>query len=260
MCKAKVVRKYQSYKIKITYNNGDIEDINFKGANSSSYKEMLEVYKGIKEEHKDDSCIIDFLGENEEKEVGVLFTKEFNLKVSSEELDTKAIDIGEEVVRLLKLLMDKKEYHTPIVSSEEKGEDFLLHKLQHIVKYNIETTSEERDKILYDIGNTRIKREFHKTERNDTERYFAWLDIKDILYKINKANRTIRNGEDFDFSEEKLRQYNIMIKQEYKSEKERIHLTSQWKPKYDKIVINESEKTITAFNYGYTSAKNKKEA
>ena len=259
MCKGKVVRKYQSYKIKITYNNGDIEDIKFKGANSSSYKEMLEVYKGIKEEHKNDSCIIDFLGENEEKEVGVLFTKEFNLKASSEDLDTKAIDIGEEVERLLSLLVEKKEYHSPIVSAEDKKLDLLLHKLQHIVKYNVVTSSEERDKMFYDIGNVRIKREFYKKEKSDSDIYFMFCSIKEMLNNIKKVNNIIKNGGEFDFSEEKLKQYNIITSKVYRSEKERIALMSQWKPKYDKVVINESEKTITAFNYGYTSNKNKKE-
>lgn len=261
MCKIKTVRKYQNYKIKITYNNGDIEDINFKSADSSSYKEMLEVYKGIKEDHKNDSCIIDFLGENNEKEVGVLFTKELNIKQPSDELDTDAIDIGERIEKLLLLLIDKKEYHSPIATVEGKNQDLLLHKIQHIVKNNITISLEEQSKMLNDLGNIRIKRELHKTQSSHSNIYFQSLDIKDILSKIRRVNYIIKGGnrsEDFDFSEEKLEQYNIITSQQYRTEKERIHLMSHWKPKYDRVVVNEAEKTITAFNYGYTSNKNKK--
>ena len=260
MCKINTSRKYQNYKIKITYNNGDIEDINFKDVNSSSYKEMLEVYKGIKEEHKEDSCIIDFLGENEEKEVGVLFTKEINIKTSSEKLDTKAIEIGKELERLLSLLVEKKGYHNPIVQAEQKKQDLLLHKIQYIIQENIPIELEAKANMFNEIGNIRIDREFHKTENSHLDCYFSKFNVSDLLNKIKNINSNINKGNTgVDFSEENLNQYNIMKEKHYNTEKERIALMSQWKPKYVKVVVDEAKKLITAFNYGYTNNGNKKE-
>ncbi len=75
MCK-EYKRKYESYSIKITYLNGDTEDINYKGINTSSYKDMLKLYKDVKEEYKNESVTINFVGKTENGELRILFQKE----------------------------------------------------------------------------------------------------------------------------------------------------------------------------------------
>jgi hypothetical protein len=73
-------KKYQKYKINVQYLNGDIEDINMAGINTSSYSKMLEVYHRIKNTYADKVKIINFIGIDQEGNMHIKFTKEIKHK------------------------------------------------------------------------------------------------------------------------------------------------------------------------------------
>lgn len=82
-----MAKKFNQYLIQITHSNGQTEDIEYTNYDKTSYKEMLNVYKTIKEEYSNVNCVIDFLGVNEKERV-VIF-KKYN---EVEELSVEIVD------------------------------------------------------------------------------------------------------------------------------------------------------------------------
>ena len=54
-------KKYEEYLIKVTYENGDVENIKYKGVNTSDWKQMMSIYRDVKEEYNNIDCQIDFM-------------------------------------------------------------------------------------------------------------------------------------------------------------------------------------------------------
>jgi hypothetical protein len=248
-----MAKKYSSYNVKITYTNGDTEDITLKGINTSDYKEMIKVYNDVKEDHKNDSCIIDFVGVNDSGELGILFTKEINTKITDEDkLKMKVEDIVPQISILLETLKLKREYHNKSQSVDDKKQDIKLH--------DLDITNEDEDilAIAKEIQDIRKQRR----EDKDEILFLSFINnIDSMLNKFKEVNNRIvavKGGEKF--SSDTVEKYNIIKEVTYRSDKERISLMSQLKPKYDKFVIDELNKKITFYNKGYTNKKNRKKA
>jgi hypothetical protein len=70
--------KYRRYKIIVNYLNGnkeEIEYINNKPVDTSSYKEMMKVYKEVKEQYISMCTSIDFIGITEDEQLNIMYSK-----------------------------------------------------------------------------------------------------------------------------------------------------------------------------------------
>lgn len=252
------IRKYVSYTIKITYDNGDIEDVNYKeyynNCDEKSYNNMMDVYKKVRKQYEKESCIIDFLGVSEKGKLGIVFTKEINIKTNKEKLETKSEDIINKLEELLILVNDKEKYHNTNLGAVQKEQDFTLHKIQI---YNGGLNG--KVKLFDDLQKARIRRLNHKNELLNISKLKKQINVKELMDKIQVIKgelRAIQSGECL--TEDNIDNYNIMKEVVYKSDRERVRFMSKYKKKYDKAVVNELEKKITFYNYGYTKKKNKK--
>jgi hypothetical protein len=247
-----MAKKYSSYNVKITYTNGDTEDITLKGINTSDYKEMIKVYNDVKEDHKNDSCIIDFVGVNDSGELGILFTKEINTKTTDvDKIKMKTKDIVSNIEDLLKILKLKKEYHRKSQGLCDKEEDKLLHDIQFYKGDDL-----GKIKLFDKIQELRLERMDEKNELRFLSLFPSLDDTLKGIYEMTKKIDKIESG--VGYSEETIKDYDIIREVTYKNDKERISLMSQLKPKYEKTVVDEANKKITFYNHGYTRKKNKK--
>lgn len=118
MCK-----KYQKYRISVTYENllEELIEYNYinKSINNYNYKDMLKVYKDFKETCAKDVIQIDFMGVSSVGEIGIIFTKDCKVKPkhtvaeSTDSLITEAKEI-------IKVISDKQKYHSSMVAIFDK--------------------------------------------------------------------------------------------------------------------------------------------
>ena len=82
MCKE---RKYASYKVVVTRNNGEREEISFEGVTGSDFKAMREAYSDYKEKVTPDSNIIniEFCGVSKDGKMNVMWNKPYENKEES---------------------------------------------------------------------------------------------------------------------------------------------------------------------------------
>jgi hypothetical protein len=251
------MRKYSNYSIKVTYNNGDTEDITLKGINTSNYKEMLKVYNDVKEDHKNDSCIIDFVGVSDSGELGILFTKEIKVETNNtEKMKMTTEDILEEMNELLKVLQLKRKYYLNGLGERDKIKNDIEHEIEAYEGNN--------------LGKIELFDRLQNAERDRREvkkelRFIKYVESKEFHKQIKEIKINIDNFKKSSikakskFVEGTIKEeYNIIKEVTYKNDRERINLMKQLKPKYDKAVVDEINKKITFYNNGYTCDKNKK--
>lgn len=125
-------RKYDAYKIKITYHNGDTEEVEYNShVDTSNYKEMLEVYRHTKEEyinHKE-VAIIDFVGISEQGTIGILFTKEISNYIEPEIIDYMGRDVRDninEINFLLSVIPKQKQHFEELLGETIKKRDDIF--------------------------------------------------------------------------------------------------------------------------------------
>lgn len=253
-------RKYQSYEIKVVYQNGDLENIsilNETEVDKTSYKEMMRVYLEIKDTYKDKNCNIEFLGSSENGTLdAVLFIKENKEKKTDTIKNNNPIDKAlKDLDIAINNIKQRKIFVTDMLSVLEKKQDFLLHKIETLDDEGIKIQSETITRLIRDLRHDR--RDF-KNEK----RIFEEIDEKGISGNLNSALHLI-DGMHIDkivkmseiIAEQAKETYsepveeNKLIKEiRYKNQRERINLVSQLKPKYDKVVVDELNWTITCFN------------
>lgn len=257
-----VKRKYTSYKVTITKTNGFTEDINMKGINNTSYKDMLEVYTSIKEKYANRSCIIEFVGVNEkDEEMKVIFSKSINIENNEDKIEIKAKDMAKEINTLInntkQLIKDNRKQNSKLLGGTNKKLDMNLHIMQSNKVNNVSETNEAKLNRYDEISSLRVDRMNYKNEISDLDRLKYLIEgieefQNELKIFINSKNKKI------DFSDEALEEYYIIKETTYKNDKQRIKLTSEWKSKYKKVVVDESKKKIIAYNKGYDSKENKK--
>lgn len=256
-------RKYENYKIKITYLNGDTEELNYKGINTNSYKEMLKLYKDVKEQHKEESVVIDFLGITNTGELGILFTKEVKGKdyLDKQELEMTEEEILKDIQRKMKLLKEKSILTDKLINIENKKQDCILHTIQNIPK---NSSDELKIKMFNELQEIRINRCNLKTKqmkleslnKNIKDNYLI-DNIDKIIANYNKLSlklSNIKQSYKFDKIEKVEEKFNVIKEIKYRNFKERANLMKQLTPKYDKVYDDYIKMTITCYNKGYKTA------
>lgn len=258
MCK-EYKRKYQEYSIKITYLNGDTEDINYKGINTSSYKDMLNLYRDVKEKYQDESVTIDFIGATDKGELGILFqkkivTEDTALKEYAEKVtNIKVEDILQDIVYNIKLLNDKFEDSKKYQGVLDKKINNKMHDIQNVGK---NVASSFKIKIYDDISDLENERRFIKNNFQNILSLKQKLQAKGLsLEKIQNIFQSrlsyIENGEKIKYeilTDKKAEELKIMKKVKYKDFKERMNLTKQLEKEYSRIYHNDATMELICYN------------
>jgi len=258
-------RKYQEYLITITYLNGDRETVSYKGINTSSYKDMLNLYKDVKEEYKKESVTIDFIGKTDKGELGILFqkkivTEDAELKEYAEKVvNTEIEDIIKDIYNSFKLLNDKRKYSNEQINICNKKQDILLHKIEH---FNNELGNEIKISIFDNIQAIRIQRRKLKEDlenltnfngmlchyKNKVNKRLTTEQTEKILMTALESIQKIDNKEYTFLTDEKVEELKIMKEVRYKKQTERVKLMQQLKKEFDKIYCDESQMKIVCYN------------
>lgn len=256
-------RKYEEYKIKITYLNGDTEELNYKGINTSNYKEMLKLYKDIKEQYKEESVVIDFLGITNTGELGILFTKEIKGKdyLDKQELEMTEEEILKDIQRKMTLLYKRKDETINKLNAVNKKQDILLHQIESLPS---KTNNNIKIKMLNELQEIRKNRRYLKNKKNDLTSLNIIIDNFKILSNINtltkyildKKQKSVLQEQQFNFDKiEKVeKRFNVIKEIKYRNFRERVNLIKQLTPKYDKVYYDDSKMTVTCYNKGYKTA------
>ena len=241
--------KYNQYKIQVVFLDGARETINFKGANTSSYKEMLQVYKTVKKDYQETTKTISFIGVSTDGEIGILFTKE-NQHNELKSIDKDTYDIALEIQSLLKTLQEKKSHHINMGQIMDKKQSDLLHK--------VETFKNKKFKDIYKRDNEKIKLFDELAECRDARRWHK--DQKAYIYSLTKKMDLDKQLKAFELTKKKGASEYEYIEEEsstkakivqeirYKDNMDRDYKVRVNKNKYDVVKIDERLKKIICYN------------
>lgn len=264
MCK-EYKRKYQEYSIKITYLNGDTEDINYKGINTSSYKDMLKLYKDVKEEYKNESVTINFVGQTENGELGILFQKKIinkdaKLKEEAEKVkNTSVQEILNQIIDNFNVLKEKRRIAIKNRDSYTKETDIRLHIIEDKLRSNEYVSPEEKIAMYDRIAKERVIRRQAKNDKYKIDNLYNSfkqigakenLCVNDII-EILETNINIIDKIDskkYNLTESKAEELKIMKKVTYRNFKDRISKTKQLEKEYDKVYYDNSKMEIICYN------------
>jgi predicted FMN-binding regulatory protein PaiB len=243
-------KKYQKYKISVQYLNGDIEDVNMSGINTSSFSKMLEVYHRIKNTYADKVKIINFIGIDQEGNLHIKFTKKIKQQ-GREELKQDVNYIANDISKKIQLLKDKWFYHSDLINGLTKKEDVKLHELEGIKKIKF-ISEEERNiirlKIAIELEDIRNERRWHKDQLSIINK----LQEKKIGDKeINFTH--LSNIFKITINKPQMKPLNMKIAEElkiYKEEpiKDKIKQIEKLKRNFDKIIIDEADNRLICYN------------
>lgn len=256
------IRKYENYKIIVTYDNGDKEEINYKGINTSSYKDMLNLYNEVKEKYSDRCVVIDFVGVGENGNLSVFWTKKIDNKIEEESIESKtSIELIESMKSILETLRKKETNMRDKLGVVNKEQDIQLHKIENFNKNTFVNESDvilEKIRIFDELERIRHERRQVKNEEVLFKDLLGRFNVKELIEKtggvICHYNKLINKNNNVEyFSDEKLEELEIIKKVKYRTERERISLITQLKPKYDKVYYEKGE--VICYNRGYGSNK-----
>lgn len=147
-----MARKYSKYEIKVTYTNGDIENIKLSGIDNGSYTAMLDMYKQIKERYKDTECNIDFVGVSDNGEMGILFTKEIKnnnkpwfVEEAEQYTEQSMFNLVQQLHDTINLIERRGNWMTGELDLLNKMQDIYLHRIEC---YSNELGEEEKNSYL----------------------------------------------------------------------------------------------------------------
>ncbi|NFH40747.1 hypothetical protein [Clostridium sporogenes] len=268
MCK-EYKRKYQEYLITITYLNGDKENIKYKGINTSSYNDMLNLYRDIKEQYKNESVIIDFIGKSSDGELGILFQKKIinkdaELKERASKIQKMSLEeILENLINGFNMLKEKKQFAIKDRDVYSKETDIKLH-IMEVKKRSGKYVSPEEKIEMYDIiAEERVRRRQAKEDKQKLDnlrnsfRLFKNVETKESLCIdniINLLQTNIKSINKIDSKEyepliaDKAEELKIMKKVKYKNFKERIRLIAELKKEYQKVYYDDSKMEVICYN------------
>ena len=246
--------KYCRYKVLVNYLNGnkeEIEYINNKPVNTSSYKEMMKVYKEVKEQYISLCTSIDFIGITEDEQLNIIFSKQNKQDEDTTENSFELIERLNEIVNKLNRKSREAQDLLDLINKEKSNIEhkcFEFVELEDLVdEYKIEKFDEYRSLLL--------KRRIIKDEAINLKNVKEQLDIiienterlhKRTMGYINKAILSTESAITNTVPEELDKQ---MVKEyPYKNHGERINLMSQIEHKFDKVIVVEEEKKIKCYN------------
>lgn len=244
------MKKYQEYKIVVTYINGDKEEINYKGINTSNYKDMIKLYSDIKDEYSDKSATIDFVGISTCGELKVFWSKTVEVKEVEEELintDTSIEDILTNIKANLELLIEKETIAYAKQGILDKQQDVELHRVENIdngIFISEEEKTLEKVKVFDSIQNIRKERRLNKNNISLNTNISNKINKKQIINDISSilGISEIANNKKYEYlTDKRAEEFSIVKKVKFRTERERISLTSQLQPKYSKVYYENGE-------------------
>lgn len=237
-------RKYTNYEIKVTFENGETELINISGINTSSYKDMIKVYRDIKEDYKNESCIIKFLGRNNLNEVKVLWSKNNTQKNNTTANQSFNECIKEALEKCYKDLNKcvNRAYRNHLECLEManmKKIDIALHKAEYL-RYGIG----EREEILDEIIDLREER---RKIKNSKMLYHQMKSIYD------DAKFYVNNFKELEECSPELINNFVNSKSQIFEEvnfelQDKNELLTTLSEKYTKVIVDEYEKKMFCYN------------
>ena len=245
--------KYCRYKVLVNYLNGnkeEIEYINSKPVNTSSYKEMMKIYREVKEQYINQCESVNFIGVTEDEKLTVIYSK----KMTQEDTTENSFDLIEQLNEIVNKLKSKSAQTQDLLDLINKEKSNIEHKCFEFVEledlvdeYKIEKFDEYRSLLL--------KRRIIKDEAINLKNVKEQLDIiienterlhKRTMGYINKAilstESAITNTVPEDKDKQKTTDY------PYKDFKDRINLMKQLEHKFDKIVNVPEENKLICYN------------
>ncbi|HFD2052206.1 TPA: hypothetical protein ACF2DE_002937 [Clostridium perfringens] len=252
MCKC---RKYESYKVIVSFYNGEKEEIKYNGIRQTSYIDMLKAYRETKELYKDKSCRIDFIGVSANGELEVRWFKEFKgeekeFQIKAREYaETNSFELMENIINSIALLNKRNYYLKNRRDVLEKAQDIILHKIEHfdisglgneekLELFNeLENIRKERREVKEDLKNIHTIREKIKFPNNLED------VLNDLVELKNRTENSIKYLNDVELENKK-----IWKKKKYTSIEQRNLIAEKLKRKYDRVVWNDAECIIYAYN------------
>ncbi|NCI19780.1 hypothetical protein EJM73_09090 [Clostridium botulinum] len=269
MCK-EYKRKYQEYLITITYLNGDKENLKYKGINTSNYNDMLNLYRDIKEQYKNESVIIDFIGKSADGELGILFQKKIinkdaELKERASKIQKMSLEeILENLINSFNILKEKKQFAIKNRDVYTKEIDIKLHIMEDKERNGEYVPPEEKIKVYDMIAKERVIRRNSKNDkfkldnlRNSLQQFknintnesLCINSIIEILQtNIESINKINLDSKKYNLTYEKAEKLKIMKKVKYKNFKERIKLIAELKKEYQKVYYDDSKMEVICYN------------
>ncbi len=249
-------RKYENYELMITFLNGDTEKIKLNGVNTNNYKEVLEVYKNIKEQYQDQSVTISFTGISSNGEIGILFTKkivsketkqkEYADKVANTSVDDMLGNLKDDI----KLIIDKYNRRCEQYSILDKSENIQLHKIESFneIKWDSkEAETLEKIKIFDTIQEITRKRRVVKRDIAAIQKIKTIIKLDEVYKSLDKIKTN--NDKKYTYlSDEKVEEFKIMKEVTYKNFKERVKLIGELSKEFDKVYFDDHSMKITCYN------------
>ncbi|MBZ9693329.1 hypothetical protein [Clostridium sp. M14] len=244
-------KKYQKYQITVQYYNGDTENINLAGINTSNYNNMISVYHNVKKKYYEGVKAIDFVGIGKDGLLGILFRKENKNTTGRDDLKENVEDIMNRISKDMFLIKEKNFYHYDMIGALNKKEDLYLHMIENFkhkkFRNNIER-DKEKIKIFDILEYIREERRWHKEQfeiikdlQQNTLKE-GTLNVTHLanVFKINKIHKK------FKFLDLKLAEYKKIYTEELIKDKDRQ--VKRLKKDYEKVIIDEANERIIAYN------------
>lgn len=241
------MKKYQEYKIVVTYINGDKEEINYKGINTSNYKDMIKLYSDIKDEYSDKSATIEFIGVDNLGELKIFWSKKVEAKEETINTDISIEEILTNIKSNLELLIEKEISAHAKQGMLDKQQDVQLHRIENIdngIFKSEEQKALEKIKIFNTIHSLRTERRQNKNNislhTNISNKINKSQLVNDISKILGISEKVTSKKYDY-LTDEKAEEFSIVKRIKFRTEKERISLTSQLQPKYSKVYYEGGE-------------------
>jgi len=247
------VRKFREYWIRVEYPNGNydtIEYIDERKVDKSNYQEMLNVYRDTKEQYEGTPCTILFMGNNREEFVE-MFSKTFKTKIKSfEDKENETLEDLNTINLLRNNINERFANAKDLEGLATKRVSEFYHKvLSNIGNLNNEDKIkryEELEILLLNrsecIDNNKVVNRYKSLFENmakDDEKLNSIIQTK-IQHHARCSNEII-NQEGRSYEGNSIKKYS------YKNFKDKINLTKQLLPKYDKVIDDEENMELCCY-------------
>ena len=238
-------RKFTEYIIQITSVVGDVETITANGINNSNYKDMLDVYRDVKDDYKDLSCKIDFIGKNQDGQVKVLWSKN-NINNEPTKKERSYQEIVKEFIDSIK---EKEKQCNYEIKKLDKETSNTLHKIE-LVEFSDwgsnEKLNEEKIKLVDELIPILSQRRCIKEELKSIKQSESIVTMSKSICQSISDKEKIKNKK-YTYEKIKEEKTNKIVEVAYKNDKDRIRITSALKRKYGTVNVDESRKIICAY-------------
>lgn len=244
-------RMYESYKLKISDDDGERYIKINKNVDTSNYKEMIKFYNELKKRNEEKSCTIHFLGVDKNKIENIMFSKEYKKEVNNDkELLTTTDEIVGDIKHLLGLLERKKDYHHDMRSVLDKKNNIALHKIENIRLFegSKEDLIKEKIKIFDEMDKIIEERRTHKEELKKLSTLRKIIDLDNIIDNFNRVNIPIDETDYKYLTDEVIEEKKILKEYTYRNDKERLNIMKQIENKYSKIVNDSVNNKLICYN------------